>query len=144
MNVFDKIASRDVNGIRSFSPGTIPDSIHTSNLPARLILPFYTAGGVNRVKFPPRHYHEATRQVFDLYLVRPVGQGTGLSDVLPDLIDYQEQYIAFCRDFNLTHEREEIKIISLTSVSNGYEWPLGSGVFFFGVLNTLEVKTFGG
>jgi hypothetical protein len=122
-----------------FDLNALPDYVDSAKLPCRLLLPFGTAKAEGRdVHFIALgNTAKATWHVIDLLLWRPVEEGIGVNSVAADLMTYCAQYVAMLRANRSLVSQTVIKSVNLTP--DTWEYPLGSGVFYWGVECALDI-----
>lgn len=120
----------------------LPNSIATADLPMRLLLPTgQGAGDARGISIIDASGNvQVNWAVTDLMLWRPCAQGLGLRDVASDLITYIGAYVDALRtNMSIAPGCQ----INGANVQPGqYEYPQGSGNWYFGVQATLEVVEF--
>lgn len=125
-----------------FDLAALPDYVDSAKLPCRLLLPFGTA------KAEERDVHfialgntvKATWHVIDLLLWRPVEEGIGINSVAADLMTYCAEYVAMVRAARGgTNFVTQTVIKSVNLTPDTWEYPPGSGTFFWGVECALDI-----
>jgi hypothetical protein len=145
-SIYDALEAKSVTTTGGDTPDVydldeLKNSIPSSDLPIRLLLPVGddTKGdGRSGVFIAIGTTMAIDWQVNDLMLWQPLGQGEGLREYAPELVDYCGKYLDAMRTFKCPTNNS-----SLTDVymSPGiYEWPMGSGVMYAGVLCQLTIK----
>lgn len=116
-------------------------SINSADLPVRLMLlassqrgrgDGFEWGDINQ------NFAEITWTVVDLLLWEKFGQGLGMHAHDPDLATYMTNYLQ--ATFDIGGGSTNYRLQGLEMVPGIYEWPIGSGTFFFGVQSTLFVR----
>jgi len=147
--IYSTLASKTISVTNSVAYGTktppvfdldaLPDYVDSAKLPCRLLLPFGTAKAEGRdVHFIALgNTNKVTWRVIDLLLWRQVEEGIGVNSVAADLMTYCAQYIAMLRANRSLVAQTVIKSVNLTP--DMWEYPLGSGIFFWGVECALDI-----
>ena len=124
-----------------FGLDELKNSITTSDMPCRLLLPVgddtrgegregsFIAIGTTMV---------VAWQVNELMLYKPTSQDVGLREYAPELVDYCGVYIDAMRTFKCPTSNSALE--SVYVIPGIYEWPLGSGNYYSGVLCQLRIK----
>jgi len=139
--IYQKLAELSVAAggktVTVYSLSTLPNSVASANLPARLLLPVITGeGGARQVTvMNTQNKFIVSWTLTDLLLYQPAAQGTGIAQVANPLVTYCADYLAALR----------LKIVgmgidSITAEPDVYEYPQGSGSVYFGVRVSLTVK----
>ncbi|MCC6615935.1 MAG: hypothetical protein IT320_20865 [Anaerolineae bacterium] len=141
--IYDALEAMDVTlnaaVVPVFNYDELPDSIQTAQLPCRLLHPLgeQPLGSVTPFTLSGTSLQFGWT-IFDLFLLRPVGQGIGLVDAAPDLVAYMGAYAAALK----TH----IKLVGHTVTITGgafdpalYAYPRGGAAIYFGVMVTLRM-----
>lgn len=125
--------------VQVFNYDALPDSIQTAQLPCRLLHPLgeqplgsttpFTLAGTGL---------QFGWTLFDLFLLRPVGQGIGLKDAAPDIVNYMEAYA--------TALKANVKLVGHTVTITGgtfdpaiFAYPRGGAAIYFGVMVSLKI-----
>lgn len=110
----------------------LPDSLSTAQLPTRVLLPFGGQTGTNRLEIPPQEYGKVRWQITDLMLWRPVAQDIGMRSAGLPLVQYQAAYCNLL--LSLNSEIEDDFLVEACDITPGiFEYPTGSGTWYFGV-----------
>lgn len=123
-----------------FDLDELKNRINTSDLPVRMLLPvgddtrgegregaFVAIGTTMTIDW----------QVSDLMLWQPLGQGEGLREYAPELVDYCGKYIDAMRTFKCPTSNSSLTGVYM--MPGIYEWPMGEGVYYAGVLCQLTI-----
>lgn len=107
------------------------DSIQTAHLPCRII----TSTAADTAVIQRGGNSTATWNITDLFLLSTVAQDLGSYVASPVLKRYEVAYIeALQKKWNLVHGwSTETLALNLSMLSGKFEYPSGSGVFFYGV-----------
>lgn len=107
------------------------DSIQTAQLPCRII----TSTNADTAVIQRGGNSTATWNITDLFLLSTVAQDLGSYIAMPVLKRYEVAYIeAVQKKWNLVHGwSTETLALNLSMLSGKFEYPSGSGVFFYGV-----------
>lgn len=118
---------------------TLPDKIESAQCPTRLLLPIGAGRGEGRAfSFVTiGTTAKPTWHITDLLLWRVAPEGLGLQTVAEDLVKYCAAYAEMLRSFRNPATQCVLKESNLSI--GKYEWPAGSGQWFFGVECTLDV-----
>ena len=141
--IYDALAAMDVTlnaaVVPVFNYDALPDSIQTAQLPCRLLHPLgeQPAGSVTPFTLSG-HSLSLGWTIFDLFLLKPVGQGIGLVDAAPELVAYMDAYA--------TALAANIKLVGHSVTITGgefdpalYAYPRGAPTAFFGVMVKLRL-----
>jgi len=118
----------------------LPESITTAHLPCRLLLPV----GGNPTEGRDVQFIAigtgvtAMWQVTDLMLWQASEQGSGLREFAPELVDYCGKYLDMVRTFKCPATNTALDSASM--LPGMYEWPVGSGRQFAGVMCQLTIR----
>ena len=128
-----KVASKT---IKVYPLTALPNSVPSSALPARLLLPVGAGeGGSTNVTLLEDDNHSLISWVIsDLLLYKPVAQGIGLPEVGDVLVDYCEDYLK-----SLVDARLGFGLSSVTATPGIYPYPAASGNEYYGVLIALNI-----
>jgi len=124
-------------------PHELKASYLPAELPRRLLLPQVAYGAEARQAHPTAWSAGQSVRVpwlvVDRLLMKPEGEGTGqFSDVAGALIEYMDAYIeAMMTQAPLV---AKTAIVSLDIYAAALEWPLMSGVFYWGAEAVLQVE----
>lgn len=119
----------------------LPESIHTAQLPCRLLLP---VGNDNAGEGRDGEFIAigtgitVNWTVKDLMLWKPSEQGRGLSDFAPVLVEYCGLYADAMRSFKCPYANSALESFSM--MPGMYEYPVGSGNWYAGVMCYLQIK----
>jgi hypothetical protein len=107
------------------------DSIQTAHLPCRII----TSTQADSAVILKGAGSTATWNITDLFLLATVAQDMGTFVVQPVLKRYEVAYLeALQKQWNLVHGwSTETLVLNVTMQAGKYEYPAGSGTFFYGV-----------
>lgn len=121
----------------------IPNSVVTAQLPCRILEIFDNR--LQTVQAKPSTITgsvqpnlEVTWAISDLLLWTPEAQGRGIVDVASNLVAYCGLYLDMIR--------AHVQIVSTAIIEDCkpipgiYEYPMGSGMLYFGVLSVLSIK----
>lgn len=141
--IYDALAAMNVTlnaaVVPVFNYDELPDSIQTAQLPCRLLHPLgeQPAGSTTPFTLSGTGLQFGWT-IFDLFLLRPVGQGIGLVDAAPDLVAYVEAYA--------TALKASIKLVGHSATITGgtfdpaiFAYPRGGAAIYFGVMVTLRI-----
>jgi hypothetical protein len=122
--------------IKVYPLTALPNSVPSSALPARLLLPVGAGegGSTNVTLLEDDNHALVSWTISDLLLYKPVAQGVGLSEVGDVLVDYCEDYLKSLVDARLGYG-----LSSVTVTPGLYQYPAGSGNEYYGALVTLSV-----
>ena len=145
-SIYDALEAKSVTTTNGKTPdvydlGELKNSIHTSDLPVRLLLPVGddTRGEGREGAFISIGTTMVINWVVnDLMLWQPLGQGEGLKEYAPELVDYCGKYLDMTRTFKCPTTNSSLEGVYLSP--GIYEWPMGSGVMYAGVLCQLTIK----
>jgi hypothetical protein len=133
-----------VNGVTAtaMALSTLPDTLRSASFPLRLILLDGTArsgGGDGIVKLTlGGSLQQAVWTVRDIYILRPVAQGSGLDDAIPALTNYVAAYAqAFATARTIA---ENCVIETITAEIAVWEYPEGSGTKYHIVEHGLSIR----
>lgn len=116
----------------------IPASVQTAHLPCRILLPLGTStltvehgAGIN-----------AGWIITDLFLLETAARDAGVYIQAPVLTRYVEAYAeALGKKFQFLYNESTLTLTISASVDMGiFEYPTGSGVYFYGVRNVITVE----
>ena len=132
--IITALTAIDVDGETVYTGSTLPDSLATADLPARVIdiektetLEWVSLGGVATVN----------HIINDTYYLAPVAQGSGLDDNRAALIAYTDAYIAaIVANLRLSGVAE---IIDIETVPTVIEYA-AAGTYYFAVRSLLTVR----
>lgn len=119
----------------------IRDSLHTAQLPVRILLPsgnFNTGGAATFAPVTINSIAKGTWQIIDLCLWRPLGQGLGMRDIGATLAEYSGAYASalVARGRAVTHQ----SYITGCDITAGvYAYPDQSENLFWGVRCIVQV-----
>lgn len=114
----------------------IPASVQTAQLPCRILLPLGQGqGGSPNVAILRGAGAQAQWVITDLFLLETAARDAGLYVQAPVLIRYVVAYAeALGKQFQFVHGYStESLTVSASIVPGMYEYPAGSGVWFYGV-----------
>ena len=135
------ITLTDGTPIACKSLAQLPESLNTTILKSRFLFPigqnpgeardgqFIAIGNVITINW----------QIPDLMLYQASEQGRGLKEFAPQLVDYCGKYADAMRTFGKAPTSHST-IESFQMIPNEYEWPLGTGNYYAGVLCLLNIK----
>lgn len=114
------------------------DVVKVDHTPVRLLLPPGAGQGAGMSGYRPVSGTTAviTWAIQELLLYRSLGQGGGVAEVYVDLARYIARYVT---TFNQNRRLAHAQITGFAPRSGVYEWPLGSGNEFHGVLMQINV-----
>jgi len=117
--------------------GTIPRDVQTAHLPVRILTPFGQGNNQNQSDiFEPSQIQLVTWQIYDLFLLETMAREEGPHIQAPVLISYASNYVdkisTLARIVSATINTE-VNVTGFTISPGVYEYPLTSGVFFYGV-----------
>lgn len=148
-NIYDRLAAQAVlyDGVAPtvYWLATTPNSIESAQLPARIITPISSR---QREDFGFIALGTGARVIWtlqDVLLVRPAAQMRGPLDVLRPLVTYCGAYADAMRSFREPGQASAGSRTTLDRVSTDvvtYEWPSGSGQYYWGVLATLTISEY--
>lgn len=146
IDIYDAIEAKTVTTTSGKTPtvynlDALPKSISTAILPCRLLLPIGNESGDGREgKFVAIGTSMTVDwQINDLMLWQSSQQGLGLEEFAPEIMDYCAKYMDMVRTLKAPTTTDTS--LELVSVTPGmYEWPIGSGKWFSGVLCQLTIK----
>lgn len=143
-SIYDALAAMDVTlnaaVVPVFNYDALPDSIQTAQLPCRMLHPLneQAAGSLTPFTLDGRSLAFGWT-IFDLFLLKPVGQGRGLEEVAPQLVAYMDAYA--------TALKGAISLIPYSVTITGgefdpalYAYPRTGTALFYGVMTRLTVK----
>jgi hypothetical protein len=148
-NIYDRLAAITIayDGVTPtlYSLGTVPNSIESAMLPARLLIPMSNR---QREDFAFIAVGTGARVVWtiqDVLLVRAAGQSRGPLDVLRPLVAYTGAYADAMRLWREPGQasagtRTTLDRVSVDVVT--YEWPSGAGLWYWGALATLTISEY--
>lgn len=118
----------------------LPKSIDTARLPCRLLLPVGNNPGEGRDAsfIAIGSAMTINWQITDLMLWQATGQGIGLPEFAPELVDYCGKYLDAMRTFKCPSSNSALESVNMTP--GIYEWPMASGKYYSGVLCQLNIK----
>jgi len=119
----------------------LPESINTAQLPCRLLLPVNSIPGEGRegVHIALGTGMAIVWQVNDLMLWQASEQGIGLREYAPKLVDYAGKYLDAMRAWGkCPYTNSTLENVTITP--SVYEWPIGSGRYYAGVLCQLQIR----
>lgn len=133
-DIYGALAAMDITldavVARVFNIDAIPNSVNTSDVPARLLLPISTQDGAQSVQ--PVSISGSKQQIVwtitDLLLLAPIGQGGHLGSHAARLARYQMAYVEALRVRK--HLLGDHQIIETTIETGIQEYPLN--VFWWG------------
>lgn len=113
-------------------------SLQSANLPVRMLNPFNARGGGNLQNFWTVQQGVVTVDwlITDMLAWRAHSAGIGLEDIAPDLIAYKVQYVQLLK----TLRAHKYNVTQCQMQVLAYEWPLGSGVWWDGVICQLTIR----
>lgn len=123
--------------VTAYDLDELKNNYENPDLPARVLLPMeeYNASnaGVEELMNAGQSGvgGEMLWNITDLYLHSRTGQGTGLMDVLPDLVRYAGNYVEVLLDNRSPAAGLDLQ--TLTPVVGVYEFPVDSAVSYLGV-----------
>ena len=126
-----------------FNLDEIPSSVQTAQLPCRILLPVGQGqGGAPNAQVLAGAGIRATWQVTDLFLLEAAARDAGLYVQAPVLMRYVVAYTeAFGKEFQFAHGfSTESKSLSVSAIPGMYEYPAGSGSWFYGVKCDLTIE----
>lgn len=118
----------------------LPKSIETAILPCRLLLPIGNNPGEGRegVFIAVGTTMTINWQISDLMLWEASEQGLGLSEFAPELMSYCGRYLDAMRTFRQPSGASALESVEM--IPGMYEWPIGSGKYYSGVLCQLSIR----
>lgn len=123
----------------------IPASIQTAQLPCRILLPIGQGqGGSPNVEILRGAGVKAQWQITDLFLLEAAARDAGLYVQAPVLMRYVVAYTeALGIKFQFIHGANTNSLTISASVTPGmYEFPSGSGAWFYGVKADITIEEF--
>jgi hypothetical protein len=122
-----------------YSLSTLKKSAETADLPMRLLLPFNGRGPARDGQFISLGtLVGVTWRITDLCLWEPEAQTLGIAEVSPELIAYCGAYVDMLRTFRAPTAQSHLA--GFTLAPDLYEWPKGSGRWYYGVECVLEIE----
>lgn len=122
-----------------YSLAALKKSAETADLPLRLLLPFSGRGPGRDGQFISLGtLTSITWRITDLCLWEPVAQTLGIAEVSPDIIAYAGAYLDMIRTFRAPTTQSHITGFSIAP--DVYQWPVGSGRWYYGVEVVLEIE----
>lgn len=112
----------------------VQNAYERPSLPRRLMLPPGANEGSGVVEFTPLSFGnqmQVTWRITDLLLWQAQGQGMGVAEVLPRLADYIAAYAEMLRQLKRPTSRSTVT--GFSPAADVYEWPAGSGQWYWGV-----------
>lgn len=144
-NIYSALAAIEVTTTSGKTPkvynlSSLLESIHTANLPCRLLLPLGDNPGEGREGqfINIGTTMTITWQINDLMLWQASEQGLGLRQFAPELVDYCGKYIDAMRTFRCPVANTALESVYI--LPGEFEWPRGGGRYFAGVLSQLQIK----
>lgn len=128
-----------------YSLSELPASVQTAHLPCRLLLPIgQGASGTNNLTLDNTAMARAEWQITDLFLLEASARTEGLYIQAPVLMRYVEAYAnAIALKWRMLYQwQTEALTTSISILPGEYEYPAGSGTWFYGVkvdLNITEI-----
>ena len=125
----------------SYDLDELPESIHTAQLPCRLLLP---VGNDNAGEGRDGEFIAIGTGITinwtikDLLLWQVSEQGRGLSEFAPKLVEYCGKYADAMRSFKCPYANSALESFSM--MPGMYEYPAGSGNWYAGVMCYLQIK----
>jgi hypothetical protein len=118
----------------------LPKAIDTAILPCRLLLPVGNNPGEGRegVFIAVGTTMTINWQISDLMLWEASEQGRGLSEFAPELVSYCGRYLDAMRTFRQPYGSSALESVEM--IPGMYEWPIGSGRYYSGVLCQLIIR----
>jgi hypothetical protein len=146
LSVYAALAAKTITTTSGVTPTAydldeLPESVDTAILPCRLLLPLGTQPGDGREGefIAIGTTMTVVWQLNDLMLWKASEQGLGLKDVADELVDYCGKYMDAMRTFKCPYgTTTSLESVSVTP--GMYEWPVGGGRYFPGVLAQLSIR----
>ena len=126
-----------------FNLDEIPASVSTAQLPCRILLPIgQGTGGVSNARILQGAGVIAQWNISDLFLLETAARDAGLYIQAPVLMRYCVAYAeAFGKQWQFIHGwNTESLSLSSSIVPGMYEYPSGSGTWFYGVKCDLTIE----
>jgi hypothetical protein len=126
-----------------FDLNEIPASVQTAQLPCRILLPIGQGqGGSNNLQVLRGAGLKATWSITDLFLLETAARDAGLYIQAPVLMRYVVAYSeALGIKFQFVHGwNTESLTISASVIPGMYEYPAGSGTWYYGVKCDLTIE----
>jgi len=116
---------------------TLPDSIETAHLPARLLVP--PSGSVEVME---GGNIRADWRITDLFLLEAAAQGSGIRDEAGVMVSYMMAYSnALGRVWEINYQSSvRTHTVSAALATGKFEYPPASGVWFWGVRAELTIQ----
>lgn len=145
-SIYAAIAAKTVTTTKGVTPTTydldeLKNSVDTAITPCRLLLPIGddTPGDGREGAFVAIGTSMTiVWQINDLMLLKPTEQGLGLKDFAYELVDYCGKYLDAMRDLKCPVANTSLE--SVRMLPGIYEWPMGSGRNYSGVLCQLSIR----
>lgn len=148
LSIYDAIAAMSVTAGGQtptvWDVDDIRDSVQTGHLPVRILLPHgdFRGGGSGGQAFRPitltNSISKGTWNIVDLCLWRPVGQGLGMRDIGPTLVEYCSAYVTALVGINRGTTYQSY-LTGWEIAAGVYAYPEPSDNWFWGVRAVVQV-----
>ena len=126
-----------------YSLSEIPASVETAHLPCRILLPVGQGqSGTPNAMIIRSPNVTAQWSITDLFLLETAARDAGLNIQAPVLMAYVVAYVdALSIKFNPVHTSYTNAYITSANITPGmYEYPQGSGTWFYGVKSDIVIE----
>jgi hypothetical protein len=121
----------------------LPGSVETAHLPCRLLMPLGQGrSGTPNLVLGPGNMAQAAWQVTDLFLLETMARTEGAYVHAPVLMRYVTAYAAaLANKWQILYQWQTEALTSTAAITPGiYEYPAGSGVYFYGVKVDININ----
>ena len=143
VSIYAALAAKNIT-IQSTTPtvyslANLPANIESAITPCRLLLPMGNnpAQGIDGNFIAIGTSVTVTWQIADLFIWKQSGQGIGLKEAAPIQVEYAGLYVDMLRTFRAPATQSSLENFQVTP--GMYEYPSGSGLWFYGVMCTLSI-----
>ena len=124
----------------------LPNGLTTAVLPLRLLAPLDVLGRENATDVPVYTLQNAsfvtlaTWRIYDHMYYRPLAQGIGQRTVNAVLLGYMADYLEMVRDVSRLTLPAAAQVQDVTLAADILEYPLGGGVYYYGVRAVVTIQ----
>lgn len=118
----------------------LPNSVQAADTPCRLLLPYSSVTNAKNGMYASLDtIGQINWSIGDLLLWKPGALGKGIGQVAADLVRYQGAYAEALRYFKAMGTTDSVVIEGWSFEPGLWNWPIGSDVWFQGVMIQLVV-----
>lgn len=126
---------------RTYDLDELPDNVSPADAPARLLLPYATFTEGKDGRFAALGaISQINWSITDLLLITPGVLGGGIGQVAADIVLYQDAYVTMLTRGDRTLDTGgEVEVLGWRPIPGLYDWPIGSGQWWQGVMIVIDV-----